>query len=58
MCMQKRITHQLKKVAAILSLNKETHYMVSKNMKDKMFMIKYREYLTAQKTIFDGHRSR
>ena len=36
MCMQKRITHLLKKVVAILSLNEETHYMVSKNITYKI----------------------
>ena len=52
--MQKRITHLLKKVVAILSLNYETHYMVSKNMMYKIFMMKYREYFTPQIQCFYG----
>ena len=54
MCMQKRITHLLKKVVAILSLNEETHYMVSRNITYKIFMIKYRKYFTPRKQWFYG----
>ena len=54
MCMQKRITHLLKKVVAILSLNEETHYMVSRNITYKIIMIKYRKHFTPRKQWFYG----